>query len=506
MGTFGGYTGSINISDKKKKEFTKNLLKLLNYGGMMQLDKVCMYGKEILLIKPVELDGKGETEFHFNYFEDNVWESVGYGSENVSFYSGKIGGREFCDVVTAVHVLHELYDEDIGYAEINGDMVEASPYVGWINHVLGTNFSLKNRFRLWELFEKYCLVRMEYGYDDPADSYDIMDTVPRSLYRGLGGTELADICYITKGTESLRKEEIVPGSYPELIYRCKELLKQYFDKRKEAEENPGKNIRELAVCSRNQRERMREGDIGAIAQMSLKLPAYMLVYLMAEIQNENFWLIWKDLRERAYQDAVLPQYASDELIKERKAAAERPIGTLTTAKFLRQDGGLVFWNTPEELKGQPNYYISDDDRMFWWNGSKEVVLSEKMDKWLQKLSQRHKKIVEELEEEKQDQERFLRDFIGILEQIDSFYKRVFCFQSMFYEFLQNSVDRRYIAAVRLLEELAEENKEAGKIIEYIKNWWDTASRNVTHNAGRLAMKRYLSVMANKKLREMYFGF
>lgn len=144
--------------------------------------------------------------------------------------------------------------------------------------------------------------------------------------------------------------------------------------------------------------------------------------------------------------------------------------------------------------------------MFWWNGSKEVVLSEKMDKWLQKLSQRHKKIVEELEEEKQDQERFLWDFIGILEQIDSFYKRVFCFQSMFYEFLQNSVDRRYIAAVRLLEELAEENKEAGKIIEYIKNWWDTASRNVTHNAGRLAMKRYLSVMANKKLREMYFGF
>ena len=47
MGTFGGYTGSMSISDKKKKEFTKNLLKLLNYGGMMQLDKVCMYGKEI---------------------------------------------------------------------------------------------------------------------------------------------------------------------------------------------------------------------------------------------------------------------------------------------------------------------------------------------------------------------------------------------------------------------------------------------------------------------------
>lgn len=506
MGTFGDYTGSMSISDKKKKEFTNNLLKLLNYGGMMQLDKVCMYGKEILLIKPVELDGKGETEFHFNYFEDNVWESVGYGSESVSFYSGKIGGREFCDVVTAVHVLHELYDEDIGYAEINGKIVEASSYVGWINQVLGTNFSLKNRFRLWELFEKYCLVRMEYGDDDPTVSYNIMDTIPRWLYLGLGGTELADICYITKGTESLQKEEIVPGSYPELIYRCKELLRQYFDGRKEAEENLAQNIWKLAVCSRNERERMREGGIGDIAQISLKIPAHMLVYLAAEIQNENFWLIWKGLRERAYKDAALPQYASDELMGERKAAAERPIGKLTTAKFLRQDGCLVFWNTPEELKGQPNYYISDDDRAFWWDGSGEVVLSEKMDEWLRKLSQRHKKILEELEGEKPDQERFLQDLIGILKQIDDFYKRVFCFQSMFYEFLQNSLDRRYIAAVRLLEKLAEENKEAGKIIEHVKNWWDITSKNVTHNAGRLAMKRYLSVMANKKLREIYFGF
>ena len=77
---------------------------------------------------------------------------------------------------------------------------------------------------------------------------------------------------------------------------------------------------------------------------------------------------------------------------------------------------------------------------------------------------------------------------------------------MFYEFLQNSSDRRYIAAVRLPEQPAEENKKAGKIIEYAKGWWDTASKNVTHNAGRLAIKRYLSVMANRKLWEKYFGF
>lgn len=506
MGTFGSYTGSMSISDKKKEEFTEYLLKLLNYGGMMQFEEVRLYGKEILLIKPVEPDGEGNAYFHFNYFEDDTWESAGYRSGNTSFFSGKIGWKEFCDVVTAVRVLYELYDDDMGYAGIDGKIVEASPYVGWINHVLGKNFSLKHRFRLWELFKKYCLKRMELGDDDPAGSYDIMDIIPSSLSRGLGGTELADICYMTKGTDSLQKEEIAPGSYPELIFQCRELLKQYFDGRKNSEDDPGLNIRKLAVCSRDQREKMQEGDIGAIAQISLRIPAHMLVYLAAEIQNENFWLIWKDLHEKAYKDAVLPQYASDELMEERKAAIDEPVEALTTAEFLRQDGGFTFCKTPKKLRGKPNYYISDDDRAFWWDGSKDVVLSDKMEEWLRKLSLRHKEIAKKLNVKEQNQERFLQEFIAILAQTDEFYQRIFCFQSMFYEFLENSSDRRYIAAVRLLEQLAEENKETGKIIEYTRGWWDTASKNVTHNAGRLAIKRYLSVMANKKLRKKYFGF
>lgn len=140
----------------------------------------------------------------------------------------------------------------------------------------------------------------------------------------------------------------------------------------------------------------------------------MLVYLAAEIQNKNFWLIWKDLHEKAYKDAVLLQYASDELMEERKATIEEPVEALTTAEFLWQDGGFTFCNTPKELKGKPNYYISDDDRAFWWDGSEEVVLSEKMDEWLRKLSQRHKKIEEALKVTEQVPERFLQNLIGTL--------------------------------------------------------------------------------------------
>ena len=100
----------------------------------------------------------------------------------------------------------------------------------------------------------------------------------------------------------------------------------------------------------------------------------------------------------------------------------------------------------------------------------------------------------------------MKGFLSLFADIDQFYQRIFPFQSMFYDFLQNSGKREYRAALELLKEIADENKEEGKIIEKAKYSWDLTSRNVTHNAGRLRLKRYLAVMANKKLREKYFGF
>jgi hypothetical protein len=96
--------------------------------------------------------------------------------------------------------------------------------------------------------------------------------------------------------------------------------------------------------------------------------------------------------------------------------------------------------------------------------------------------------------------------IELLDKIRVYYRRIYAFQSMFYEFINCSGEKEYRAAIALLKELYEENKEDGKIIETIRGSWDLASRNVTHNIARIRLKRYLSVMANKELRKLYFGF
>ena len=104
------------------------------------------------------------------------------------------------------------------------------------------------------------------------------------------------------------------------------------------------------------------------------------------------------------------------------------------------------------------------------------------------------------------QDAFFKGFLELLVEIDQYYKRIYPFQSMFYEFIQKGDKAEYRAAIKLLKEIADENRAEGRIIEKIKYSWDLTSRNVTHNIGRLRLKRYLSVMANRKLRKQYFEF
>lgn len=185
---------------------------------------------------------------------------------------------------------------------------------------------------------------------------------------------------------------------------------------------------------------------------------------------------------------------------------EAPISLVRTSEFLLQDECFMFYDTPEELKGKPNYYISNDDRLYWWDGTDEVILSKEMDEWLKALAVEHKEISEGMSGEPESSEEFLEKFLMLLAETSQYYKHIYPFQNMFYDFIQNGNKIGYRAAVKLLERITDENKEEGKIVEKIKCSWDMVNRNVTHNVGRLKLKRYLSVMANHRLRKKYFNF
>lgn len=99
----------------------------------------------------------------------------------------------------------------------------------------------------------------------------------------------------------------------------------------------------------------------------------------------------------------------------------------------------------------------------------------------------------------------MKNTVDILNRVNERYARVYAFQNMFYDFIANGNKKEYRAAIELLKKLHEDNAASGAIIEKLRNW-DMGSKSVKCNSGRMNMKRYLSLLANTKLRMEYLGF
>lgn len=504
MGTFACYTGKTNIAEEKRKCFGQHMMKILDYGGMMRLEQVFLFDCELFLLSPVELSGEGKADFRYNYFEERSWENAGFDVNNSTFYSNKIGECEFGDVILAAYMLYEMYDEAPGFANCNGEIIDPQFYGGWLNHILGTEFSMKKRYNLWENAEHIAFSRIDHSA--PFSRAELRCLIPDKLLKFAGGTELSDLLYILYGTETLELNHAVPASYPDDVYQCKKALLGL-------QETCGDNFFECLLqflqMDRSMREKTTDINLGVLAELSLFLPARVFVYLAAEIEHKPFWKLWKEWKDKVYHDEQMKQYDSEELQKQRKEWREQIIPDIKTAEFLRQDGWFTFHDTPEELKGKGNYYLTDDDRIFWWDGSDEVIISEKMNVWLENLADRHRKLMDLPDAGCGNEFKgsdSIKNFIILLDEICGYYKRIYPFKTMFYDFIQNSEKKEYRAAIALLKMLHEENKEEGKVIEYARGDWDLVSKNVTQNIARLRLKRYLSIMANTKARKKYFNF
>ena len=504
MGVFGWYLGNGSIPENKRKQFSDYMGKVLNYGGMMEPDPVRLYGKEIILLDPVKVRSGGSVYFSYNYFEDDRWETAEYDDENLALSTEKIGSSEFSDVIMAAYMLQEYFCDDYGLAVLNGRILNSTRYVAWLNNLLGTEFSMAQRSHLWDIAEEYAMLYLKSGEDDSVfPEKTLWEIIPWSLVHVSGGTELADLLFITGGTEKLEYGSILPGSYPDDIRKAKCFLKAFFEEL--VSEDPEEELWEMLRMDREKRAGLGNTALADVAGLSLILPARVFVYLSAEIRHFRFWETWSNLKDHVYHDEKMKMYASPDVESEREREWNEPVTPMSTSMFLKQGGSFRFMDTPEELRRKPDYYISDDDRLYWWDGSDEVRISEKTDKWLKKLAGRHKEIIGEGTEERSGND-FLEKFIFLLDDVNKYYKRIFAFSSMFYDFLQNSQSKEYQAALELFSELAEENRKEGEVIQYVSYDWETSNRNVTHNIARLRLKRYLSVMANIELRKLYFGF
>ena len=99
MGTYVWYSGMADYPLEKRKRIKENILKMLDAGGMMQIESVKNNNHELYVLSKPEKDQNNRILWNFNYFEDDMWETASLDCKDLQIYSNKVGNEEYKDVM-----------------------------------------------------------------------------------------------------------------------------------------------------------------------------------------------------------------------------------------------------------------------------------------------------------------------------------------------------------------------------------------------------------------------
>lgn len=104
MGTYVWYSGAADYPLEKRKRIKENILKMLDAGGMMQIESVKNNNHELYVLSKPEKDQNNRILWNFNYFEDDMWETASLDCKDLQIYSNKVGNEEYKDVMIALYM------------------------------------------------------------------------------------------------------------------------------------------------------------------------------------------------------------------------------------------------------------------------------------------------------------------------------------------------------------------------------------------------------------------
>ena len=464
MGTFAGYYGDRSVPSELREEFSTRVLTILREGGMMRIEPINLYDKSIYLLSPLKANEKGDILFSYNYFGNSFWETAGFNTNEVAFFSNKIGWGTFHNVVCAVYVLYEFYCTTFGIAEVNGRIFDAREIIRWFNHLFGEKYTNQRASDLWRIY------RLLHDYDWVPEQEIAVDLIPQNPNGTISQTGLENY----------------------LVVEFFEHFKQ------EAQEN-----------SSNQGS-SEEGKI-SITDRVTKLYRTLMTYRQTGRETEEEKIAWLQ--------SLLPQKATDitaQIVKENLddihnklrfwLAMNTPVVSL---RIIADVFEFDFWDRLKELEGTfPNTHEmfptpdncpilpplstgdflrrSGDERAYFWTLGGNITFSQDMTGLLGHFRQRLD-IIQSQEGPLLPQGSLIRTLVEVLSDAYQVYDGIYAFQSMFCDFLEHPDDRHSQAATLLLRELGEQHKDDPKL-------------------GQKIIRRYLAVLGNKALRKQVFDF
>lgn len=222
---------------------------------------------------------------------------------------------------------------------------------------------------------------------------------------------------------------------------------------------------------------------------NLDAPA-LIVKILAETYEKDFWELWRQIKDVARR-----------WIYAEEAAEALPI---STAKFFEQD---------------------PDDMILFWEDDGRIRFSKELKKWFEDLSDRY----DELMRTEFTVEGPLEWILDLMEYADENYYHVYTIDDFFEETLEHLRDLRYLSLWKIYDEMLHdpELEEAGSVIfvpeepgyEHVGLFyfdpqprrrllkeWKSMSKEKKNNKARKTFRRYMALVANRKLRKRVFGF
>ena len=414
MGTFAEFIGEMNVPENHRAEYARQMLKLLHAGGMMSVDKVGLFGHRIRLLYPPEFDETGRAWGCYNYFENDFWESWGLNVDTGTFSSNKIGGRAFCTAVLAGYVLTALSCQSYGIVTVDGSYVREHRFIGWINGVLGTQYTDWRSTQLWEIekllhkdgCEEYNKDLTGLIHDVPTACADL-EQVESYIAARFFEEFYADMSAEEEDVEIYHKEDAIG------VRNCFVHLKKTLSA---PHENGGtlEEAKKYLLMPMDERSAViDEQDGNTLAFSYCFVSPALAVAMTAREFGVDFWVLWDEL------GADIPSV--------ERFPAPQPCPPV------------------EPVSTQELFGVATDDMAYYWRSDGKVQFSDEMAAWMQSLRAELDGITNTILPEK-----FLQAMVDAIAGAGNY-----AFRDMFYEFIARQAEPRVQAAVLLLEQLAE---------------------------------------------------
>lgn len=284
--------------------------------------------------------------------------------------------------------------------------VGCTGYTAWINHLFGNQYTMERRVKYFFYLMAQAVIENS-SYQESMFEEGLHDICPRVKESALDKCDIIDLTLIQMGAgeidifaKNLREiGEIEMYEYVKDICACKESILRYFDNEEpETTEERIWDLLELEIKVRKAYENTPLDPVAEIAEYTLFLPARVIVYLTAECVDQDFWEMWEDIGETVYDDEIRKQYELDADRGYRKEVMDAPIEPISTATFLSAYG---------------TFYETDADRLYWWDGTKEVIISDELELWLQSLKKKYIEILKKTSQSTIRTDQFLKSFMKL---------------------------------------------------------------------------------------------